>query len=109
VQVKWALLLIVAVVVALFALQNTETVSVRLFLYALDGVSVALVILGTAAVTAAATLVLGISEWLGHKGEVRRLRREIAQRDARIAELTRPAPVITELPTQIPHRTVESS
>lgn len=108
-QLKWALLLVVAVVVALFALQNTETVTVRLLFYALDGVSVALVILGTAAATAGTTLVLGISEWLGHKGEMRGLRREIAQRDARIAELTRPAPVITEVPAQIPHRTVEPS
>jgi len=104
------LLLVIAVVVALFALQNTEPVTVRLVFYTLEGVSVALVILGTAAVTAAATLLLGISEWLGHKGEVRRLRREIAQRDARLADLTRTAPpVIIELPPQIPTRTVEPS
>lgn len=90
-QLKWLLLLIVAVLVALFALQNTEAVTVRLLVFALPEVSVALVILVSAAVTAAATAALGLSEWLRHRAEVQHLRRELAQRDARIAELERAA------------------
>ena len=86
-QMQLILGLFFAVLIALFALQNSEPVTVRVLVFALEGVALPVIILLTAALAAAATMLLGVSKSLGQKAQVEELRRELAERKAQIAQL----------------------
>ncbi len=86
-QMQLILGLFFAVVIALFALQNSAPVTVRFLVFALEGVALPVIILLTAALAAAATMLLGVSKSLGQRAQVEELRRELAEREAQIARL----------------------
>lgn len=73
--------LLVAVTIALFALQNTAPVTVRFLVFSIESVALALVILVTAALAAGATMLLGVTRNVRHGAQVRELRHELAARD----------------------------
>lgn len=86
-QMQLILGLFFAVVIALFALQNSAPVTVRFLVFALEGVALPVIILLTAALAAAATMLLGVSKSLGQRARVEELRHELAEREAQIAQL----------------------
>ncbi len=86
-QMQLILGLFFAVVIALFALQNSAPVTVRFLVFALEGVALPVIILLTAALAAAATMLLGVSKSLGQRAQVEELRRKLAEREAQIARL----------------------
>ena len=86
-QMQWIAGLFFAIVIAVFALQNTAPVTVRFLTFALEGVALALVILVSAALAAGATMLLGLARNVRHSTEVKELRHEIADRETQIAHL----------------------
>ena len=86
-QMQWMVGLFLAVLITVFALQNTAPVTVTFLFFALEGVALALVILVTAAAAAGATGLLGVARLLRHRAETEQLRRDLAQRDAEAARL----------------------
>ncbi|HHW08115.1 MAG TPA: LapA family protein [Clostridia bacterium] len=59
VQVYWVTALLFALMVAVFAVQNAETVNIRLLYWQFQDISLVLVILGSAAVGALLLFILG--------------------------------------------------
>lgn len=86
-QMQLILGLFFAVLIAVFALQNSAPVTVRVLIFAIEGVALPVIILLTAALAAAATMLLGVSKSLGQRAQVGELRRELAEREAQIAQL----------------------
>ena len=86
-QRAWIAALLFAILVALFAVQNTTPVSVSFLFWSANEVAVALVIVVSAAVGALITLLLGAPAMV--RGQLRRLayRRERREFQRRIGEL----------------------
>lgn len=79
-QVAFILMLLVAMVVAIVAFQNTTPVTLTLLFFQLPDVSVSLLILASTAVGAVVMLIFSVSGWV-------RNRAALGQRDKTIARL----------------------
>jgi uncharacterized integral membrane protein len=86
-QVNVFLALAFSIVIAIFAVQNNQVVSVRFLTFQFDGVAVSVLVLISAAVGAAVMLLLGAAREISlrwrHRAEAQQLK--VAQ--ARVAEL----------------------
>jgi uncharacterized integral membrane protein len=104
-QVAWVLALVVAILVALFAVQNTTPVSVSFLFWSVNQAAVALVVVVSVAAGALITLLVGLPRLVRSRWRMRRLRSSLRQQEQRIAELEaelerlRGRPIVRELPS----------
>lgn len=88
-QILLILALLFAILVSVFAIQNTAVVPVRLFIWTLDAVSVSVLILASAATGAVAAFLLGVGRMIRSAIEERRHKRTVADYETRVADLQR--------------------
>lgn len=86
-QLFWIASLLFAVVIALFAVQNNQVVSVNFLLWRLEGVAVSTLVLAAAALGALLTYLLGLGRAIRQQMATRATRSELRQQEATIAEL----------------------
>ena len=98
-QITFILMLVVAIVVAIVAIQNTTPVALTLVFWQIPGVPVSLLILGAAAVGAVLMLVLGLSGWFrnwsarrGQDRTIGRLEADLTRERARPVTPPEPGP-----------------
>lgn len=98
-QLLWIVSLFFALLIALFAVQNTTPVTVSLLVWRIEGVAVAALVLASAALGALLTYLLGLSravrQWRRRResGALTREREQlIGELQARVAELERASP-----------------
>jgi len=97
-QIVFILMLLVAIVVAIVAFQNTTPVTLTLLFFEIIGVSVSLLILTSTAVGAILMMLLGLNGWVRNRRALRERDRTIARLEAELAgERARPVQV-TNLP-----------
>ena len=93
-QLRLVIGLFLAVVIALFALQNSAPIRVQFLVFAAEDVALPIIILGTAALAAGATMLLGVSMSLGQRAHVEELRRQLAEREGQIVQLQKQQPAM---------------
>ncbi len=104
VQFTWIIALLFAILVALFAVQNTTPVTVSFLFWSASQVAVALVIIASVAVGALITMLASLPRLVRGRLRTRALRRDLRQYEQRIAELEaeleryRSRPAVRELP-----------
>lgn len=86
-QLFWIASLIFAVVIAIFAVQNNQPVSVNFLVWRLESVAVSTLVLAAAALGALLTYLLGLGRAIRHQMATRSARSELRQQEATIAEL----------------------
>jgi uncharacterized integral membrane protein len=100
VQITFILMLVVAIIVAIVAIQNTTPVALTLVFWQVPGVPVSVLILGATAVGAVLTLILGLSGWFRGRNARRRTDQTIGQLETELdRERTRP---VTPAPPRAP-------
>jgi uncharacterized integral membrane protein len=87
VQLVWIASLFFALLIALFAVQNTMPVTVTLLAWRLEGVAVSLVVLAAAALGALLTYLFGLGRELRSRMSLRGHRSTVRDQDALIEEL----------------------
>jgi lipopolysaccharide assembly protein A len=87
VQLIWIASLFFAVVIALFAVQNTTPVSVSFLVWRLEAVAVSALVLAAAALGALLTYLFGLRRGIQHRLELRGNRATIRDQEALIADL----------------------
>jgi lipopolysaccharide assembly protein A len=99
VQIAFILTLVVAIVVAIVAIQNTTPVALTFMFWQIPGVPASLLILGATAVGAVLMLILGLSGWFrnwnarrGQGQTIGRLEADLTRERARPATSAEPAP-----------------
>jgi lipopolysaccharide assembly protein A len=115
-QVTVFLALAFSIVIALFAVQNTTPVAVQFLAFRAETVAVSVLVLISAALGAAAMLLLGLARELGLRWRHRAVAQQLKTAQARVAALeaaqaetapvgtpalnstTTPVPVVTEQP-----------
>ena len=86
-QLLWIFSLLFALLIALFAVQNTATVSVNLLIWRLDEVAVAALVLAAAALGALITYLFGLSRDVRQRLALRGARSTSRDQDKLIEEL----------------------
>jgi uncharacterized integral membrane protein len=86
-QLIWIASLFFAVVIALFAVQNTTPVSVSFLVWRLEAVAVSALVLAAAALGALLTYLFGLRRGIQHRLELRGNRATIRDQEALIADL----------------------
>lgn len=86
-QITFALALVFAIAVALFAVQNTTPVAVSFLWFQIPQLAVSVLVLLCAFLGAALTIMVGIGRDLRRALTIRSLRGQLAARDKRITEL----------------------
>jgi lipopolysaccharide assembly protein A len=86
-QLIWIASLLFAVVIALFAVQNTTPISVSFLFWRLEEVAVAALVLAAAALGALLTYLLGLGRGIRSGMDRRNSRATIRRQEAEIAEL----------------------
>lgn len=99
-QLIWIASLLFAVVIALFAVQNTTPISVSFLVWRLEAVAVAALVLAAAALGALLTYLLGLGRGIrsgmdlrGSRATIRRQESEIAELQGRVRDLEHQAEV----------------
>jgi putative membrane protein len=87
VQLIWIASLLFAVVIALFAVQNTTPISVSFLVWRLEAVAVAALVLAAAALGALLTYLLGLGRGIRSGMDLRSSRATIRRQESQIAEL----------------------
>jgi uncharacterized integral membrane protein len=87
VQLVWIVSLCFAVLIALFAVQNTTPVDVHVLVWRVEAVAVSTLVLASAALGALTTYLFGLARGIRHRVALRGNRSTIQQQDALIAEL----------------------
>ena len=107
-QRTWIVALLFAILVALFAVQNTTPVSVSFLLWSVDQMAVALVIVISAAIGAIITLLAGAPAMVrgawrrrAHRKERQEYQRRIAELEAELERL-QSRPIVRDLPSLAP-------
>jgi lipopolysaccharide assembly protein A len=86
-QVTVFLALAFSIVIALFAVQNTTPVAVQFLAFRADTVAVSVLVLISAALGAAAMLLLGLAREVGLRWRHRAVAQQLKTAQARVAEL----------------------
>jgi uncharacterized integral membrane protein len=86
-QVNFFLALAFSIVIAIFAVQNTTPVKVTFLTFQVDEVAVSVLVLISAALGAAAMLLLGISREVSLRWRQRAIAQQLKQAQARVSEL----------------------
>lgn len=86
-QITFALALVFAIAVALFAVQNTTPVSVNFLWFQVPQLAVSVLVLLCTFMGALLTILVGVGRELRRTLALRSLRNQVADRDRRIAEL----------------------
>src|SRR3954470_7351083 len=86
-QLAWIAALVLAILVAAFALQNTTPVTISFLFWGVDRAALALVILASVGIGALITLLIGLPRFVRTEWRTRGLRRQVGTRDRRIAAL----------------------
>jgi uncharacterized integral membrane protein len=90
-QIAFILMLLVAIVVAIVAFQNTTPVTLTLLVFQVTDVSVSLLIVISTAVGAVLMLIFSLSGWARNRGALRDRNRTIARLETELAnERARP-------------------
>ena len=87
VQIYLVIALIFALLVAVFAVQNTRTVDINFIVWQLKDISLVLVILGSAAIGAVVVFLLGAFKQIKMFRKGKELEREVTALNKEIAEL----------------------
>jgi lipopolysaccharide assembly protein A len=93
------LALVFSIVIAIFAVQNTQPVQVQFLSLQVQGVAVAVLVLVSAALGALAMLMLGVAREVGLRWRHRAVTQQLRASQARVAELEASQP---KLPTAPP-------
>lgn len=88
-QVKLILGLVLALLVAVFALQNAQAVDINFFVFTIEQAPVAGVIIGMLAVGVLLGLILSVPGSWGRGRKIRELEAEVRRRDEAAEHLTR--------------------
>src|SRR4051794_24157810 len=86
-QLAWLGALALAMIVAIFAVQNTAPVTVSFLVWNVSQAALALVIVVSVALGALFTVLLGLPRTVRMQWRARRLRNHLAAQDRRIVEL----------------------
>ena len=86
-QLIWIASLFFAVVIALFAVQNTTPVSVNFLAWRLEAVAASALVLAAAALAALLTYLLGLGREIRHRRALRAERATIREQEAQLADL----------------------
>ena len=86
-QLVWIASLFFALLIALFAVQNTTPVSVNFLVWRLEAVAVSALVLAAAALGALLTYLFGLRRGIQHRLELRGNRATIRDQEALIADL----------------------
>jgi putative membrane protein len=86
-QLIWIASLVFAVLIALFAVQNTTPISVSFLVWRLEAVAVAALVLAAAALGALLTYLLGLGRGIRSGMDLRSSRATIRRQEAEIADL----------------------
>jgi len=87
VQLIWIASLFFAVVIALFAVQNTTPVPINFLVWRLEAVAASALVLAAAALAALLTYLLGLGREIRHRRALRAERATIREQEALIADL----------------------
>jgi uncharacterized integral membrane protein len=109
-QITFALALVFAIAVALFAVQNTTPVSVNFLWFQVPQLAVSVLVLLCTFMGALLTILVGVGRELRRTLALRSLRHQVGERDRRITELeeqihtagmqpveTKPEPIVSPL------------
>jgi uncharacterized integral membrane protein len=85
-----------SIVIAIFAVQNTEPVTVKFLTFQADAVAVSVLVLISAALGAAAMLLLGVAREVGLRWRHRAVAQKLKAAQARVSALesSQPQPVV---------------
>jgi lipopolysaccharide assembly protein A len=95
-----------SIVIAIFAVQNTTPVAVSFLTFRADAVAVSVLVLISAALGAAAMLLLGIAREVSLRWSHRGTAQQLKAAQARIAELEAAQPTTAALPPTAPETSV---